>query len=65
LIDGKQETLSEYTVKGQQLKFAREGLAEKENGWYRIPGKFDPINYWLFAFFVVTLVFLATLQYMV
>ncbi|WP_394176298.1 sodium:solute symporter family transporter [Thalassotalea litorea] len=65
LIDGKQHELSEYTIKGQQLKFAREGLDEKENGWYRVPGKVDPINYWLFAFFIATLIFLGTLQFMV
>jgi SSS family solute:Na+ symporter len=65
IIDGKQHELSEYTVKGQQLKFAREGLAEKENGWYRIPGKVDRVNYWLFAFFILTLVFLWSIQYMV
>jgi SSS family solute:Na+ symporter len=65
IIDGKQHELSEYTVKGQQLKFAREGLAEKENGWYRIPGKVDRVNYWLFAFFILTLIFLWSIQYMV
>ncbi|MCG7533187.1 sodium/solute symporter [Psychrobium sp. MM17-31] len=65
LIDGKQTEVSEYTVKGQMAKFAREGLPEKENGWYRIPGKVDPINYWLFAFFIGTLIFLASLQYIV
>lgn len=65
LIDGKQHVLSEYTVKGQIEKFAREGLAEKENGWYRIPGKVDHINYWLFAFFLLTLVFLFSLEYIV
>ena len=65
IIDGKQEQLSEYTVAGQREKFAREGLAEKEDGWYRVPGKVDPINYWLFAFFIATLIFLASLQYIV
>jgi SSS family solute:Na+ symporter len=64
-IDGKQTELSEYTVKGQKLKFAREGLDEKENGWYRVPGKVDRINYWLFAFFILTVVFLWSFQYMV
>jgi solute:Na+ symporter, SSS family len=65
LIDGKQEEHSEYTVKGQRAKFAREGLAEKENGWYRIPGGVDKINYWLFGFFIFTMVFLFSLQYIV
>lgn len=65
LIDGVQTELSEYTVRGQRLKFVREGLAEKENGWYRVPGGVDKINYWLFAFFIVSLVFLWSLQYLV
>ncbi len=65
LIDGKQTVHSEYTVRGQREKFARENLPEKENGWYLIPGKVDPINYWLFAFFIFTLVFLASLEYIV
>lgn len=65
IIDGKQTELSEYTVKGQKLKFAREGLAEKEDGWYRVPGKVDSINYWLFAFFILTIVFLWSFEYMV
>lgn len=65
ILDGKQHTLSEYTVKGQIKKFADEGWAEKEHGWYRLPGKIDPINYWLFAFFIATLLFLSSLQYLV
>jgi SSS family solute:Na+ symporter len=65
IIDGKQTVLSEYTVKGQRLKFAREGLAEKENGWYRIPGGVDRVNYWLFGFFILTLILLWSIQYMV
>ncbi|MFC3122478.1 sodium:solute symporter family transporter [Agaribacter flavus] len=65
LIDGKQEEYSEYTVVGQKRMFAKEGLPEKENGWYRIPGKVDPINYYLFAFFVTTLMFLWSIQYWV
>ena len=64
-IDGKQTELSEYTVEGQKLKFAREGLDEKENGWYRVSGKVARINYWLFAFFILTVAFLWLFQYMV
>ena len=65
IIDGKQTELSDYTIKGQQLLFQKEGLADKENGWYRIPGKVDPINYVLFGFFCLTMVFLWSLQYII
>lgn len=65
VIDGEQTELSEYTVAGQHQKFARLGLDEKENGWYRLPGKVDPVNYYLLGFFCLTLVFLFSLQYLV
>ena len=42
-----------------------EGKAEKENGWYVVPGKLDKVSYWLIGFFVLTMVFLLTFQYMV
>lgn len=63
-IDGKQDTYSSYTIKGQQAKFRDEGLAEKENGWYLVPGKVDKINYVLLGFFFLTVAFLASVQYL-
>ncbi len=65
LIDGKQHQYSEYTIVGQQRKFEQTGEPQKENGWYRVPGKVDAINYSLFGFFILTLVFLFAIQYMV
>ncbi len=63
-IDGKQHSYSSYTIKGQQAKFQQEGLSEKENGWYLVPGRVDKINYVLLGFFFVTVGFLALVQYM-
>jgi len=65
LVDGKQAEYSDYTIKGQQAKFKREGRSEKENGWYLVPGKVDKINYVLLGFFFVSVGFLAFIQYVV
>ncbi len=65
LIDGKQDTLSEYTIAGQKRKFAEQGLAEKEDGWYLVPGKIDSINYVLFGFFCLSILFIGSLQYLI
>ena len=62
LIDGPQTEWSEYTIRGQQEKFRREGLPEKENGWYLVPGKVDNVSWLLLVFFVVTVAFLYAFQ---
>ena len=64
-IDGKQEHYSPYTIKGQLKVFADNNLPTKENGWYLVPGKFDKACYPLFAFFIVTLVFLFSFEYFI
>lgn len=64
-IDGVQTKWSEYSIKGQQQKFKDEGLAEKQDGWYLIPGKVDKVSYLLLIFFVLTLVFLFTFEKMI
>lgn len=56
ILDGKQAEWSDYTIKGQKAMFAREGKAEKENGWYIVPGKVDKASWGLIAFFVFSLV---------
>jgi len=58
VIDGKQDTWSEYSIRGQKQKFKDEGLPEKDGGWYVVPGKVDKVSYLLLVFFVLTLVFL-------
>jgi SSS family solute:Na+ symporter len=58
LLDGRQSEYSPYTVRGQQAKFAAQGLPEKEGNWYLVPGKVDSVSYWLLGFFVLTVAFL-------
>jgi SSS family solute:Na+ symporter len=58
LLDGFQENYSPYSVAGQKKIFHEQGLAEKENGWYLLPGKVDRICYYLLGFFVFTFCFL-------
>ena len=65
LIDGRQETWSPYTVRGQIEHFSREGLVEKDGGWYRVPGRVDRISWLLLVFFVAVLVFLYLFQTLV
>ncbi|MEL7536410.1 MAG: sodium/solute symporter [Pseudomonadota bacterium] len=64
LIDGRQTEWSEYSIPGQQRVFREQGLPEKEDGWYRVPGKIDPASYGLIAFFIATLIFLFVFERM-
>ena len=58
LLDGEQAEYSEYTVRGQQQLFRETGKAERQDGWYVVPGKVDKQSYGLIVFFLFTLVFL-------
>jgi len=58
LLTGYQSEWHEHTVVGQRLKFRRENLAEKEGGWYIMPGGIDSIAWLLPVFFVFTIAFL-------
>jgi SSS family solute:Na+ symporter len=62
LIDGFKDEYSPYTVPGQIRKFKEEGLVEKQDGWYLVPGKVDKASYGLIIFFVATLAFLFLFQ---
>ena len=53
LLDGFQKEYSPYTVQGQKEMFRREGLEEKQDGWYVVPGKVDRASYGLLVYFVV------------
>jgi SSS family solute:Na+ symporter len=64
-IDGVQSEWSVYSIKGQQKKFRDEGLDEKQDGWYLVPGKVDPISYYLLVFFALTMIFLFTFERMI
>lgn len=65
MLDGRQAEYSPYTVKGQKLRFSEEGLPEKDNGWYVIPGRVDGVSYYLLAMFVGTLAFLYLFNYLI
>ncbi|WND03022.1 sodium/solute symporter [Temperatibacter marinus] len=58
ILDGRQNEWSDYSVKGQIAKFKADDEEDKQDGWYRVAGKVDPISYILIAFFFVTLIFL-------
>ena len=65
LIDGVQKTWSPYSIKGQLEKFRVEGLEEKDNGWYLVPGKVDKISYLLLGYFILVILFLMFFENMV
>jgi SSS family solute:Na+ symporter len=65
IIDGVQTDWSEYSIKGQKRKFKEEGLPEKENGWYLVPGKVDKVSYLLLVFFALTILFLFLFERMI
>ncbi len=58
LIDGFSKVHHEYTVPGQIRKFKEQGLEQKQEGWYLVPGKVDKVSYLLVVFFFATLLFL-------
>ena len=62
LLDGFKTEYSEYTVQGQKALFAREGRAEKEDGWYVLAGKVDRASYWLLGYFFLCVIGLGVLQ---
>jgi SSS family solute:Na+ symporter len=51
-LDGFQRQWHVYSVPGQKALFRREGMAEKEDGWYVVPGRVDRASYGLLAYFV-------------
>lgn len=65
IMDGFQKDWSDYSIKGQMAKFRREGLEEKQEGWYLVPGKVDKISYLLLVFFVFVIGFLMLFEYMI
>jgi len=65
IVDGKQKEWSPYSIPGQKALFKAGQKPEKENGWYVVPGKLDKVSYYLLGFFVVTIVFLLTFQYVI
>ena len=46
-------------------KFRDEGMEEKQEGWYLVPGKVDKISYLLLVFFVLIVGFLMLFEHMI
>ena len=65
IMDGFQKNWSEYSIRGQMAKFRNEGLEEKQEGWYLVPGKVDKISYLLLVFFVLIIGFLLLFDHMI
>lgn len=65
IIDGRQADYSPYSIKGQIAKFEREGLPEKDHGWYVVPGRVDKISYLLLVFLALNLAFLFAFEYFI
>jgi len=55
LLGGFKAEWHEQTVPGQLARFHRENIAEKQGGWYVIPGKIDNACWGLLVFFVLTI----------
>lgn len=59
VLDGFQSDWNEHTVVGQIRRFREQGLAEKQNGWYLVPGRIDQVAWYLLGFFAFIILFLA------
>ena len=64
-LDGRQEQDSPYSIKGQKAYFAERGIAEKEDGWYKIPGGVDFACYLLVAFLLGTIALLFLFNWLI
>ena len=58
LLDGFKTEWHEQTVPGQLKRFREQGLQEKKDGWFLVPGKVDAICWGLPIFFAITIGFL-------
>jgi len=59
LLDGFKTDWHPQTVVGQQRHFRTEGLAEKQDGWFVVPGKVDGASWGLLGFFALTIIVLS------
>jgi len=55
LLDGFQAEWHEQTVPGQIRRFREQGLPEKDNGWFLVPGRVDRACWALLVFFLLTI----------
>jgi SSS family solute:Na+ symporter len=58
LLDGFQKDWHEQTVPGQIRHFRESGKAEKQDGWYLVPGRIDRPLWGLLVVFVAIMLFL-------
>lgn len=58
LLDGRQDGFHPWSVQGQRQIRREQGLPEKLDGWYQVPGRIDPASYMLLAFFPLSLLLL-------
>ncbi|MEM7082024.1 MAG: sodium/solute symporter [Pseudomonadota bacterium] len=58
LLDGFQSEWHEHSVPGQLAKWRAEGRELKQDGWYLVPGKVDPVVWSLPVMFILIMVFL-------
>ncbi|MFM2042384.1 MAG: hypothetical protein RLY86_960 [Pseudomonadota bacterium] len=61
-LTGRQAEWSRYTIRGQIAAFRAEGVPEKVDGWYQVPGRIDPAAWGLILFLGLTLAGLALLN---
>ncbi|MEL6474886.1 MAG: sodium/solute symporter [Pseudomonadota bacterium] len=59
LLDGFKTDWHPQTVVGQQRHFRTEGLTEKQDGWFVVPGKVDGASWGLLGFFALTIIVLS------
>ena len=59
VLDGPKKEWHTYSIPGQVKKFRKQNLEEKQNGWYRIPGRIDPASYGLLIMFAAIMIFMA------
>ncbi|MFO0333694.1 MAG: sodium:solute symporter family transporter [Pseudomonadota bacterium] len=59
LLSGFQREWHEQTVPGQIRRFREQGLPEKQDGWYLVPGRVDRACWVLLGFFGLTLAVMA------
>ena len=58
IVTGRQSEWHDHSVPGQRLRFVREGLPQKDGGWYVMPGGVDRATLGLPLLFVVIIVLL-------
>ena len=65
MMDGFQKDWSEHSIRGQMAKFRNEGMPEKQEGWYLVPGRVDKVSYLLLVFFAFIIGFLMLFEYLI